>query len=67
VGTVTAVREPAICEDALERISELEEEFDALLLVRERAASDNGRDIYLRTSRASSAPKISSNAECVDG
>ncbi len=40
-----AVREPTTYEDALERISELEEEIeslDALLLLRERAASDNG-------------------------
>ncbi len=40
-----AVREPTTYEDALERISELEEELeslDALLLLRERAASDNG-------------------------
>jgi hypothetical protein len=40
-----AVREPANYEEALERIVELEEELeslDALLLLRERAASDNG-------------------------
>jgi hypothetical protein len=40
-----AVRQPATYEDALERISELEEELeslDALVLLRERAASDNG-------------------------
>lgn len=40
-----AVREPATYEQALERISELEEELeslDALLLLRERAAGDNG-------------------------
>lgn len=40
-----AVREPATYEEALERISELEEELealDALLLLRERVASDNG-------------------------
>jgi hypothetical protein len=40
-----AVREPTTYEEALERISELEEELeslDALLLLRERAASDSG-------------------------
>jgi hypothetical protein len=40
-----AVREPATYEQALERISELEEQLeslDALLLLRERAAGDNG-------------------------
>jgi hypothetical protein len=40
-----AVREPATYGEALERISELEEtleSLDALLLLRERAASDNG-------------------------
>lgn len=40
-----AVREPTTYEEALVRISELEEELaslDALLLLRERAASDNG-------------------------
>jgi len=40
-----AVREPATYKQALERISELEEELeslDALLLLRERAAGDNG-------------------------
>jgi hypothetical protein len=40
-----AVREPASYEEALERISELEEEIeslDALLLLREREARDNG-------------------------
>lgn len=40
-----AVREPTTYEEALERISELEEEIeslDALLLLRERAAGDNG-------------------------
>jgi hypothetical protein len=40
-----AVREPATYEQALERISELEEELeslDALLLLRERATDDNG-------------------------
>ncbi|MGZ4382419.1 MAG: hypothetical protein ACXVZ3_13465 [Gaiellaceae bacterium] len=40
-----AVREPATYEEALARISELEEELeslDALLLLRERAASDKG-------------------------
>ena len=40
-----AVREPATYEQALERISELEEELeslDALLLLRERSAGDNG-------------------------
>ena len=40
-----AVREPATYEEALKVISELEEELeslDALLLLRERAASDNG-------------------------
>jgi hypothetical protein len=40
-----AVREPADYEEALERIAELEQELeslDALLLLRERAASDTG-------------------------
>jgi hypothetical protein len=40
-----AVRKPTTYEEALERIGELEEELeslDALLLLRERAASDNG-------------------------
>ena len=40
-----AVKEPANYDEALERISELEEELeslDALLLLRERAASDTG-------------------------
>ena len=40
-----AVREPADYEQALERIAELEQELeslDALLLLRERAASDTG-------------------------
>jgi hypothetical protein len=40
-----AVREPANYEEALERIVELEEELEsleALLLLRERSASDNG-------------------------
>jgi hypothetical protein len=40
-----AVREPSTYEEALERIGELEEELeslDALLLLRERAASDDG-------------------------
>lgn len=40
-----AVREPTTYEEALERISELEEELeslDALVLLRERAADDNG-------------------------
>jgi hypothetical protein len=40
-----AVKEPATYDEALERINELEEELeslDALLLLRERAASDNG-------------------------
>jgi len=40
-----AVKEPATYEQALERISELEEELeslDALVLLRERAANDNG-------------------------
>jgi hypothetical protein len=39
------VREPATYEEALKVISELEEELeslDALLLLRERTASDNG-------------------------
>lgn len=41
-----AVREPTTYEEALERISELEEELeslDALLLLRERSAADNGK------------------------
>jgi hypothetical protein len=40
-----AVKEPATYDEALERIGELEEELeslDALLLLRERAASDAG-------------------------
>jgi hypothetical protein len=40
-----AVKEPADYEQALERIAELEQELeslDALLLLRERAASDTG-------------------------
>ena len=40
-----AVREPATYKEALEVISELEEELeslDALLLLRERAANDDG-------------------------
>ena len=40
-----AVKDPATFEQALRRISELEEELeslDALLLLREREASDNG-------------------------
>ena len=40
-----AVRDPATYEEAIERISELEEELDsldALLLLRERTAADNG-------------------------
>ena len=40
-----AVREPTTYEEALERIGELEEELEslgALLLLSERAASDNG-------------------------
>jgi hypothetical protein len=40
-----AVREPADYEEALERIAELEQELeslDALLLLRERTASDTG-------------------------
>jgi hypothetical protein len=36
-----AVRVPAY-EEAVEHIAELEEELDALLLLRERAASDTG-------------------------
>jgi hypothetical protein len=41
-----AVREPATYDEALERISELEQELeslDALLLLHERLADDNGR------------------------
>jgi hypothetical protein len=40
-----AVREPTTYDEAIERIHELEEELeslDALLLLRERAAADNG-------------------------
>lgn len=40
-----AVKEPATFDEALERIGELEEELeslDALLLLRERVASDTG-------------------------
>jgi hypothetical protein len=40
-----AVGDPATYEEAIERINELEEELeslDALLLLRERAAADNG-------------------------
>ena len=41
-----ATRQPATYEEALERIAELDEELeralDALLLLRERAASDTG-------------------------
>ena len=40
-----AVRDPATYEEAIERINELEEELeslDALLLLRERTAADNG-------------------------
>jgi hypothetical protein len=40
-----AVRNPATYDEAIERINELEEELeslDALLLLREREAADNG-------------------------
>jgi hypothetical protein len=45
------IHQPASYEEALERISELEEELeslDALLLLRERAASDSGARHALR-------------------